>query len=130
MIVDNMSKTCMVPPLKHRKGFLMLRFLTHYRSLAMLFASVILTSIITSQTFLSHIVFFVNLAILLVARMIIQFRENDYKTPSILILVSVGMTAISTSPTRGDLIAEAANFAILLGMWWMTEWEKKNHISA
>lgn len=106
----------------------MLRFLTHYRSLALLFASVILTSIITSQTFLSHIVFFVNLAILLVARMIIQFRENDYKTPSILILVSVGMTAISTSPTRGDLIAEAVNFALLLGMWWMTEWEKRNHI--
>ena len=108
----------------------MIRFITHYRSLAMLFGSVLLSSIIQTQSFFSHFNLFINIALLLTARMIIQFKTDAYKTPSILILISVCLTAIFTEPTKTLLFFEAVNFALLLGMWYMTEWEKKNHLPA
>jgi hypothetical protein len=108
----------------------MIRFITHYRSLALLFASVILSAIIETPSFLGHLMLFANIGLLLGARLVIQFHKDDYKIVPIMLLVSVAMTAMATDDTTSvHLYAQLANFGILLAMWWTTDWENKNHIA-
>jgi hypothetical protein len=103
-----------------------LLFLNNNRSVALLLLSTIITAgVAVPTTIMSGIIHGLNFAILFGLRKCAMSHPEEFTMPGILLMISIGGTALISNPTPMRLVFEAINLAVLLVMWHMAMTEKK-----
>lgn len=98
------------------------------RSLTLLFVSIILTAVIASPSLLSLVIHLIDYAVLFAMRW--QAHRKHGSTTSILMLISLGLTALMTEFTSVHVEWQLVNAGILSLMWAAASGEADRRMKA